>query len=156
MPTKKKRSALEIIREYFESMERVTEQLEVASMERPSWNQKNGTMEPLRNVLVAPREVIVTVDLPYTQENSVQVKPVDRDTIEVSSKMRRTVRFDDFGMTHYRGEFQILHCHTRIPVPVRMHDMEIRFKKGILEVRLPRRRERRSSTRQQKKPQRWV
>jgi HSP20 family molecular chaperone IbpA len=153
MPAKKKSSISDVINEYFESLERMTEEPEVASMERPSWNQKNGTMEPLRDIMVTPKEVIVTVDLPYSQENSVRVKPLDRSTIEVSSRMRRKVRFDDFGITHYRGVFHTFHCLTRIPVPVHMSNMEIRFKKGILEIRMPRRHEHPSST---KKPQRWV
>ncbi|MGC9346128.1 MAG: hypothetical protein ACP5ER_05010, partial [Candidatus Bathyarchaeales archaeon] len=79
-----------------------------------------------------------TVDLPYAEENTIQVKPIGGNTIEISAKMRRKVRFDDFGITHYKGEFQTLRCQTRIPVPVYMDRMEIRFKRGILEIRLPR------------------
>jgi HSP20 family molecular chaperone IbpA len=98
-------------------------------------------MEPLRNVVVTPTEVIVTVDLPYTEENTIQVKPISKDTIEITAEMKRKIRFDDFGITHYEGEFQTFHCQTRIPVPVYMDKMEVRFKKGILEVRLPRKHE---------------
>jgi HSP20 family molecular chaperone IbpA len=83
----------------------------------------------------------VTVDLPYSEENTVQVKPISKDTIEISAKMKRKVSFDDFGITHYKGEFQKLHCQTRIPVPVYMDRMEVRFKKGILEIHLPRKHE---------------
>jgi len=88
--------------------------------------------------MVAPAEVTLTVDLPYAEENTIQVKPISKDTIEILAKMKRKVRFDDFGITHYKGEFQTLHCQTHIPVPVDMDKMEIRFKKGILEIRLPR------------------
>jgi len=141
MSSRKKRSIFDIMGEYFENLEEMAEQLEETLMGRPSWNQKACTMEPLHDIMVTPTEAIVTFDLPYTQENTIQVKPIDKNTIEISAKMRRRIRFDDFGITHYKGEFQTFHCHTRIPVPVYMDKMEIRFKKGILEVRLPRKRE---------------
>jgi len=141
MSTKKKRSIFDVIDEYFEDLEEWAERFRETLVERPSWNQKSCTMEPLRDVMVTPTEVIVTVDLPYTEENTIQVKPVDKNIIEISAKMRRKIRFDDFGITHYKGEFQTLHCRTRIPLPVHMDKMEIRFKKGILEIRLPRKHE---------------
>jgi len=141
MSSRRKRSIFDIIDEYFESFEEQVERLGEALIERPSWNCRSSTMEPLRDIMVTPTEVIVTVDLPYTEENTIQVKPVDKNVIEVSAKMRRKIRFDDFGITHHKGEFQTFHCRTRIPLPVHMDKMEIRFKKGILEVRLPRKHE---------------
>jgi HSP20 family molecular chaperone IbpA len=89
---------------------------------------------------ITPTEVVVTVDLPLTFENKVQVKPLDENTLEISAEMKRKVRFSELGITHCEGEFQKLHCHSRVPVPVRMSKMKIRFKKGILEVHLPRKR----------------
>ncbi|MEM3726224.1 MAG: Hsp20 family protein [Candidatus Bathyarchaeia archaeon] len=141
MSTRKRRTIFDLIDEYFESLEEYAERLSEALIERPSWNCRTCTMEPLRNVVVTPTEVIVTVDLPYTEENTVQVKPISKDTIEITAEMRRKVRFDDFGITHYKGEFRTFHCQTRIPVPVYMDKMEVRFKKGILEIRLPRKHE---------------
>ncbi len=139
MSTRKRRSIFDVVNEYFESLEEMAEVLEKKLIERPSWNHKTCTIEPLRNIMITPMEVIVTVDLPYTNENAIQVKSLDKSTIEISANMRQKIRFDDFGITHYKGEFQKLYCHTRIPVPVDMDKMEIRFKKGILEIRLPRR-----------------
>ncbi|MGQ9529984.1 MAG: Hsp20/alpha crystallin family protein [Candidatus Bathycorpusculaceae bacterium] len=141
MSTKRKRSFFDIIDEYFENLEEWTEQLGERILERPSWNQKTCTMEPLRDIMVTPTEVIVTVDLPYTEESTIKVKPLDRNTIEITAKLKRKIRFDDFGITHYKGEFQTFHCSTRIPVSVDMEKMEVRFKKGILEIRLPRKHE---------------
>jgi HSP20 family molecular chaperone IbpA len=139
--SRRKRSIFDIINEYFESLEEQVEQLGETLIERASWNCRSCTMEPLRDIMVTPKEVIVTVDLPYTEENTVHVKPLDKNTIEISAKMRRKIRFDDFGITHYKGEFQTFHCQTHIPVPVQMDNIEIRFKKGILEIRLPRKHE---------------
>jgi len=110
-------------------------------IEKPSWDQRACTMEPLRDVMVTPTEVIVTVDLPYAEENTIQVKPISKDTVEILAKLKRKVRFDDFGITQYKGEFHTFRCETRIPVPVYTEKMEIRFRKGILEIHLPRKHE---------------
>lgn len=141
MSTRRRRSIFDIIDEYFENLGEWAERVREALIEKPSWNRRACTMEPLRDIMVTPTEVTVTVDLPYAEENTIQVKPISKDTIEILAKMKRKVRFDDFGITHYKGEFQTLHCQTRIPVPVYMDKMEIRFKKGILEIRLPRKHE---------------
>ena len=141
MSTKRKRSIMDILDNYFEELEEEFERWRETLIERPSWNQKACEMEPLRYMRVTPTEVIVTVDLPLTKENSIQVKPVDKSTIEILATMKRKIRFTDFGITHHKGEFQKLHCHLRVPVPVYMNKMGLRFKKGILEIRLPRRHE---------------
>lgn len=138
MATRRRRSIFEIINEYFENLEEWAERFREALIEKPSWDHRACTIEPLHDIMVTPTEVIVTVDLPYAEENTIQVKPIGRDTVEISANMRRKVRFDDFGITHYKGEFQTLCCQTRTPVPVYMDRMEIRFKSGILEIRLPR------------------
>jgi HSP20 family molecular chaperone IbpA len=134
----RRRSIFDLIDEYFENLEESFRRLRESLFEKPSWNRKTCTMEPLRDISVTPNEVIVTVDLPYTEENTISVKPISKDAIEISARMKRKISFNDFGITHYKGEFQTFHCQTRIPVPVYMDKMEVRFKKGILEIRLPR------------------
>lgn len=141
MSTKRKRSIFDIISEYFEDLQERTERFREALIEKPSWNRRACTIEPLRNIMVTPTEVIITVDLPYAEENTIRVKPISRDTIEILAKMKRKIRFDDFGITHYEGEFETFHCQTRVPVLVYMDKMELRFKKGILEIHLPRKHE---------------
>jgi len=141
MSTKRKRSIFNIISEYFEDLQERTERFREVLIEKPSWNHRACTMEPLRNIMVTPTEVVVTVDLPYAEENKIRVKPISQDTIEILAKMKRKIRFDDFGITHYEGEFETLYCQTRVPVPVYMDKMELRFKKGILEIHLPRKHE---------------
>lgn len=141
MSLKKKRSLFDVLGDYFDSLEEMAERLEEALFERPSWDHRECTIEPLRDVMVTPTEVIVTVDLPYTEENTIQINPIGKNLIEISAKMKRKIGFTDFGITHYKGEFQTLRCRTRIPVPVYMDKMQVRLKKGVLEIRLPRKHE---------------
>jgi len=123
---RRRRSFFDIVSEYFEQLEDWFESL-MEPFERPSWDERECCLEPL-------------CDLPYSESNTIRVEPISDDTIEISAKLRRTVSFDDFGVTHRKGEFSSYKCQLRIPVPVDMEQMEIRFKKGILEVHLPRKR----------------
>lgn len=140
MSIRKKHPISEIIDAYFEDLERWVEQFEETLMVSPSWNLKKCTIEPLREIMVAPTEVVVTVDLPYTEKKMVQVKPVGKNSLEISAKMKRKIRLDDLGVTHCKGEFQKFHCHIRIPVPVNIDKMNTYHKRGILEIHIPRRR----------------
>lgn len=67
MSSRGKRSVFDIIDEYFKSLEGQVERLNETLFERPSWNCRSCTMEPLRGVMVTPIDVIVTVDLPYSE-----------------------------------------------------------------------------------------
>ena len=141
MYKRRKRSIFDIIREYMEDFETMVEEwMGYAAAERPSWDVRSGCLEPLRNVFVTADEVVITVDLPYTEPESVEVEAISDDLIEVKAKIKRRLRFDDFGMAHREGEFSSFRCRTRIPVPVETERMKILFKRGILEVHLPRKR----------------
>jgi HSP20 family molecular chaperone IbpA len=142
MAIKKKRSFYDAIQEYFDDMDREMDRWRESMIERPSWNQLTSTMEPLKDMRVTPTEVIVTVDLPFTKKTTLQVKPVDENTLEVSAKMRRKVTFKEMGITHHEGEFERFQAQMSIPVPVQMKKLEIKFKKGLLELHIPRKRAR--------------
>jgi HSP20 family molecular chaperone IbpA len=142
---KKRRSAADDFDVYFRDLRREFEEWGGKLFERPSWNQKASTIEPLRDMIVAPTEVVVTVDLPFTRENTLQVRALDENTIEISAKMKRKMSFKEMGITHHVGEFQRFHFQSRIPVPVQMKKMKIRFRKGMLEVHIPRGRARSES-----------
>lgn len=132
----KRRSIFDLINEYVEEMEALAEEL--LPFERPSWNVEAQTIEPLCNVFVTPNQVIVTADLPFSDPNSIKVEPIDEKTLEITARMKRRVCCEDLGIMHEKGEFSTFNCQTRIPVPVDTEKRKVKFKKGILEVRLPR------------------
>ena len=137
---RKRRSFIDIFDEYFDDMERELDRWRESFVEGPSWNLKTSTMEPLKNMRVLPTEVVVTVDLPLTKESSLKVKALDESTLEISAQMKRKMTFKELGITHHKGEFQKFHCHMRVPVPVQMNKMKTKFKKGMLEIHIPRKR----------------
>jgi len=136
---RRRRSILDLISDYLAELETLSEELgEVAMVERPSWDLRLCCIEPLCSVFVAADAVVVTADLPNTNPDTIRVEQVNRDTLEIRAEMRRKIRFNEFGITHRQGEFQFFRCQTYIPVPVEVKRLKTKFKRGILEVHLPR------------------
>jgi HSP20 family molecular chaperone IbpA len=140
MSIRKRQSISDMIDEYFEGMEKWVEQVRETLTEKPCWDLKTCAIEPLREITVTPREVIVTVDLPYAKRETVQVEAVDAASLEICAEMRRKIRLNELGVTHSGGVIQRFHGWIRIPVTVDMNKMKIQHKKGILEIKLPRKR----------------
>jgi len=141
MSKRRRRSIFEVMNEYMEDFRTWAEEIiESAVAERPSWDVRSCCLEPLCNVFITVDEAIVTADLPNTDPKSIKVELVSENSVEIRAKMKRRLRFDDFGITHRRGEFSSFRCQVRIPVPVDTEQMKISFKRGVLEVHLPRKR----------------
>jgi len=135
---RRRRSLFDLISDYVEDFEALSEEMERAFAERPSWDTRSCCIEPLCSVFVAADEVVVTADLPNTNPDTIKVEPVTKDLLEIRAEMKRKVSFEEFGITHRKGEFSFFRCQTRIPVAVDVKRMKTQFKRGILEVHLPR------------------
>ena len=136
---RRRRPVFDIMSDYVEDFKTWAEEMiESAISEHPSWDIESCSLEPLCNIFVTTKEVVVTVDLPYTKPKTVKVEAISEDLIEIEAKMKRKVHFDDFGITHREGEFSSFRCQTRIPVPIKLEQMKFSLKHGILEIRLQR------------------
>jgi len=136
---KRKRGNSKVVDEYFGEIEEWAERMNETLAYKPSWDLKDCAIEPLREIKMTATEVITTVDLPLTDESAVHVTPTD-NSLEISANMRRKLHLHELGICYHRGEIQKFYCHIRIPVPVDMNNMSIKYKKGILEIHMPRRR----------------
>jgi HSP20 family molecular chaperone IbpA len=104
-----------------------------------SWNVAAACIQPLYNLFVTAEEVVLTVDLPYVEQKGVNLKCPTADSIEVYAKTKRKITFKDLGIKHRHGEFTCYHTIIRMPVPVNEKRATKKFKRGLLEVRIPRR-----------------
>jgi HSP20 family molecular chaperone IbpA len=107
------------------------------AFERPSWRTRSSTIEPLTNVIVEMEEVIVTADIPCADVSKIRVSFVDEKTLEITAQLKRKFRFQDFNISHRRGEFSRYHAMVTIPVPIEKR-IALTCEKNILEIRLPR------------------
>jgi len=136
---RRRRSIFDLLSDYMADLEALSEELGIGTVaERPSWDLRSCCIEPLCSVFIAADEVVVTADLPNTDPDKIKVEQVNLDTLEIRAEMKRKIRFNELGITHRQGEFQFFRCQTHIPVSVDVRQMKTKFKRGILEVHLPR------------------
>ncbi len=137
---RKRRSIFDIMQDYMEELERAADEFFGSAFERPSWDTESSSFEPLWSIFVTADEVVVTADLPYAIPKTVKVEAVGENLIEITAEMKCKRCFEDFGVTHRKGEFSSFRGQIRIPVPVAPEKAKVHFKRGIVEVHLPRKR----------------
>lgn len=136
---REKLSTFDTMKEYLEEIEALADELMTSAFpEGPSWNTETYCLHALSNVFITPREVIVTADLPNVEPETVKVKAIDENLIEITAKMRKRIRFADLGISHREGEFSSLRCQGRLHIAIDLEKMKISYKGGILEARFPR------------------
>ena len=113
-------------------------QPEVSAPHSSSWNVTAACIVPLYDVFVAATEVVLTVDLPYVDQKKVKLLCPANDVVEIYAETTRKITFRDLGVKHRHGEFTCYHTRVRIPVPVDENKINTKFKRGVLEVHLPR------------------
>ena len=104
----------------------------------PGWNVAAACIQPLYNLFVTAKDVVLTVDLPYVEQKGVKLKRSTEDSIELYAETNRKITFRDLGIKHRHGEFTCFHAIIRMPVPVDERKLTKKFKRGLLEVHIPR------------------
>jgi HSP20 family molecular chaperone IbpA len=89
-------------------------------------------------MFVTAGEVVLTVDLPYVNEKQVKLTCPTNDCIEIYADTNRKITFKDLGVKHRHGEFTCYHARIQIPVLVDEKKMSMKFKRGVLEIHVPR------------------
>lgn len=102
------------------------------------WNVAAACIEPLHNIMVAATEVVLTIDLPFVDQKQVKLRCPANDILEVYAETTRKITFKELGAKHRHGEFTCYHARIQIPVPVDETRINKHFKRGVLEVHLPR------------------
>jgi HSP20 family protein len=135
---KEKHTTLDRIEKYLIEFEALSNEIKAITFpEKPSWNIENCCLYALSNVNTTPNEVIITADLPNVELKTVKVEVTDGNLIKITAKMKKKMKFTDFGIFHRNGEFSSLSCIDRVNETVDSKKLEISYKNGILEVRMP-------------------
>jgi len=137
--SRRRRSIFDIIEEYMERMEETIERYLEGFEERRLWHPSSETIEPLANVYVEPREVVITVDIPCADRDGINVRFIDENTVEIEARLQRTLDFQSFKIMHRSGRFTKHYVRVDLPVPVEPNRAVITCYRNILEVRIPRR-----------------
>lgn len=133
MSHERRKHLFEAMDEYFRRAEYMFERVFTSS-----WNEAAQCIEPLYNIAVGASDVILTVDLPYVNRDEVTLKVPADDTVEILANTKHRITFADMGVKHRGGQFKCYHARIHMPVPVLESGMTSKFKRGVLEIRLPR------------------
>jgi len=134
----KRRRLTDIIEDYMSRLEGIIEDYLAEVEERNLWHPSSEAIEPLANVYVEPREVVITVDIPCADSESARVRFVDENTVEIEANLQRTLDFSSLRVTHRSGRFKKYHIRIDLPVPVDSSRASITCYRNVLEVRVPR------------------
>jgi HSP20 family molecular chaperone IbpA len=111
---------------------------EMSFLQGTGWNVTAACIEPLYDMMVGAAEVVLTIDLPYVDQKQVKLACPADDVLEIHAETTRKITFKDLGIKHRHGEFTCYHARIRTPVPVDEANIKTRFKRGVLEVHVPR------------------
>jgi HSP20 family molecular chaperone IbpA len=134
----RRRRLTDIIEEYMGRLEGIIENYLAEVEKRSLWHPSSEAIEPLANVYVEPREVVITVDIPCADSESARVRFVDENTVEIEANLQRTLDFSSLRVTHRSGRFKKYHIRIDLPVPVDPSRASITCYRNVLEVRAPR------------------
>jgi len=133
MSHERRKHFVEAMDEYFRRAEFMFERFFASG-----WNEAAECIEPLYSIAVTSNEVMLTVDLPYVSPEEVRLNVPADDMVEIHANTKRRITFADLGIRHRGGQFKCYHARIHMPVPVLESGMTSRFKRGVLEIRLPR------------------
>jgi HSP20 family molecular chaperone IbpA len=111
---------------------------EISTIHASGWNIAAACIEPLYNLMVGVTEVVLTIDLPFVNQNRVKLGCPADDVLEIDAETSRKITFRELGIKHRHGEFTRYHARIRMPFPIDETRMKKKFKRGVLEVHLPR------------------
>lgn len=118
------------IRDTFEEI------FETFETERPMFNLREKCLEPLVDVQETEDYIIVTVDLPCVDKDSIKINATE-NTLEIQADMKRSIKFNRWGTVQQEVEFHKFKKLIKLPSNVDPEKAQARFKHGILEIKLP-------------------
>lgn len=140
MPEKSEKfSTIATMQKYIQEIEAFADEfMESIFDEGPSWNTETNCLNALSNVLITPREVIVTADFPNVEPETVKIQKLNENIFEITAKMKQNIHFTDLGIYHRQGQFSFLRCQEQVNVAIDSERMKVSCLEGFLEIRFPR------------------
>ncbi len=111
---------------------------EVESLFEPLLSAESGEVEPLYEVIDAGDKLVVRVDLPKVERESIEILH-SGDRLVVRARMREPLRLCDVPL-YSRCEISGYRLELELPPNVSLEGARASFRSGLLEITLPKRR----------------
>ncbi|MEM2906782.1 MAG: Hsp20/alpha crystallin family protein [Candidatus Odinarchaeota archaeon] len=108
--------------------------------------EKGGELEvktPDVDIMETDSELVITSDMPGLSKDDIQIK-VSEDAVEVSSEVKREEKEEDKGYIRRERVYRKFYRKLPLPVSVDAEKAKATYKNGVLEVRLPKKEEKKS------------
>mgnify|MGYP000483420068 CR=1 FL=1 len=126
----------------FDEIERMRRRIErmisefYEEFEKPMWDFETRSLEPLVSVKELEDKIIVIADLPCVDKNNIRIYATE-DTLTIEAALKETYKFERLGITRREATFEYFRKVIQLPAPVIPERAKAKFRKGILEVILP-------------------
>ncbi|MHA1409309.1 MAG: Hsp20/alpha crystallin family protein [Candidatus Odinarchaeia archaeon] len=108
-------------------------------LENPELHQ-SGCIEPLIHVYEEDGTIVITADLPKVKKDDIKIN-VDSTTVEIIAKLYEKINLSELGNTVKQIEACRFHKTIRLPYEIKPEEAKAEFKKGILIIKLPKKKE---------------
>lgn len=133
VPVRREESPFETLRREMDSLfDSFTRAFDI----EPFWERRLGDFSPSVDVTENDKEVKVSAELPGMDDKDIEVS-LSKDSLTIKGEKREEK--EDKGKDYYRMERSYGSFSRTIPLPVEVDTdkAEATFKKGVLEIRLP-------------------
>lgn len=142
MAEKKRRSHWEEFEDMFDEMQRRFDRMFEQAFDdfhinRPLMDVEQCSLEPLADVREDVAEIIVTIDLPFVDKKEDINLELFEKSLEIRAKTRKPICFERWGTSQRKIHFNEFRKTINLPREVDSKGVKAIFKKGVLQVRLP-------------------
>ncbi len=97
------------------------------------------------DIMETDSELVITTDMPGLNKDDIQIK-VSEDSIEISSEVKREEKEEEKGYIRRERVYRKFYRKLPLPTAVDAEKAKASYKNGVLEVRLPKKEEKKSFT----------
>jgi len=108
----------------------------MSSMLRPMWSHR-GYLEPLYTVKDLGDSIAIYIDLPYSEEGTIDVQFLDDRRIAIRAKLKSDVSFSGWSTRFSSTRFSEYRTVIELPARVNPRGARVRVKRGVVEVVVP-------------------
>lgn len=141
----KRRSFFDEIRRMWERMEEMMPKLwEEPLLALPGDREEGLTVKtPDVDVMETDSELVITSDMPGLNKDDIQIR-VTEDSVEISSEVEKDEKTEDKGYLRRERVHRKFYRKLPLPVGVVADEAKASYKNGVLEVRIPKKEEKKS------------
>jgi HSP20 family protein len=129
----------EFFKRLWKRFDEVFSSMKSIKFESPEWH-KIDCIEPLMHVYEDEENIIVTADMPKVNKEDIKVN-ADTKSVQISARLSEKIHFQNWSTVQRKSESCRFQKIINLPMEIIPDQAKAEFKKGILIVKLPKKKE---------------